>query len=411
MQSPYPNGSSSPKMAEVSVPADQTLTTADLYPYRIEQMITDVLPCDEGIRLSWDDGHLSVFHYAWLRDNCQCHGCRHSTTLELILDQSSVPETVAAQEARLTANGELHVVWLGDRHQSLYQPGWLRAHCYSKRAREARRWRPRFWREGESIPPRFEYERVMISDSALLEWLRSLRDYGVTLLRGVPTETQSVRKVAERVSFVQQTNFGLIFDVYSKPEPTSNAYTSLELLLHTDLPHHQEVPGYQLLHCLVNEAEGGESLLADGFHLAELIKNQDPEAFALLTTLPVNHRYQDEQADHFYSGPLIALNSAGEIIQVRFAPNVVAPFDVPFPQMQAMRRAYHKFAALARHPKLQVRHKFEPGDLVITDNHRVLHGRTAFTGVRRLQGCYWEHSELLSRIRVLERKFQVEASQ
>lgn len=395
-------------MAEVSVP--ETLTIADLYPYRMEQMITDMVSFDGGIRITWDDGQLSEFHYTWLRDNCQCHRCRHPKTLELTLDQSSVPESVVAQEARLTPNGELHLVWPSDQHQSLYQPGWLRAHCYSQRGRQARRWRPRFWREGELIPPRFEYERVMTSDSALLEWLRSLRDYGVTLLRGVPTETQSVRKVAERVSFVQQTNFGLIFDVYSKTDPTSNAYTSLELLLHTDLPHHQEVPGYQLLHCLVNEADGGESLLADGFYLAELIKDQDPEAFALLTSLPVNHRYQDEQADHFYSGPLIVLNSAGEITQVRFAPNVVAPLDVPFPQMQAMRRAYHKFAALTREPRLQVRLKFEPGHLVITDNHRVLHGRTAFTGVRRLQGCYWEHSELLSRIRVLERKFQVEAS-
>src|SRR6476619_5070145 len=102
MQSPYPNGSSSPKMSEMSVPANQTLTTGDLYPYRI----TEIVSFDEGIRITWDDGHRSEFHYAWLRDNCQCQRCRHSTTLELILDQSRVPETVAAQEARLMANGE-----------------------------------------------------------------------------------------------------------------------------------------------------------------------------------------------------------------------------------------------------------------------------------------------------------------
>ena len=379
---------------------------ADLCPYRISQRITGAGLSAESIRLTWDDGHLSEFHYTWLRDNCQCQGCRHPKTLELILDQSSVPEDVSAEEARLTADGSLHVVWRGDRHQSLYQAGWLRAHCYSDGAREARRWRPKSWRDATTpIPPGSEYEQVMTDAAALLDWLRSLRDYGVSLLRGVPSESQAVVKVAERVSFVLPTNFGVCFDVYSMPEPTSNAYTSLELLLHTDLPHHKDPPGYQLLHCLANEAVGGESLLVDGFHLAELLREQDPEAFALLTTLPVSHRYQDEQADHYFSGPLILLNEEGEVKQIRFAPNVVAPLNVPFDRMQAMRRAYQKFAALAQSPEHQVRLKFNPGDLVITDNHRVLHGRTAFTGLRHLQGCYWESSEVLSRIRVLERKF------
>jgi len=408
---PVTEGLTGRAAVEESDPTDHSLMIADLYPYRIQQLITGVESFEGSIRIAWDDRHLSEFHYTWLRDNCQCSCCRHPKTLELVLDQSSVPETISAQEAGLTAKGALHIVWRGDQHQSLYQPGWLRAHCYSERAREARHWQPKSWREGTaSIPPRFEYEQIMSSDAALLNWLRSLQDYGVTLLCGVPTESQSVMKVAQHVSFVKQTNFGVIFEVYSMPEPTSNAYTSLELLLHTDLPHHEEAPGYQLLHCLINEAEGGESLLVDGFHLAQLMREQDPEAFALLTSLPVNHRYQDQQADHFFSGPLIVLNHAGEVKQIRFAPNVVAPLNVPVAQMQALRRSYHKFAAMTREPEFQVRLKFEAGDLVITDNHRVLHGRTAFKGLRRLQGCYWEHSEVLSRIRVLERKFDVEAA-
>ena len=40
-----------------------------------------------------------------------------------------------------------------------------------------------------------------------------------------------------------------------------------------------------------------------------------------------------------------------------------------------------------------------------TDNHRVLHGRTAFdadSGRRHLQGCYVDRDELRSRLRVLE---------
>ena len=50
---------------------------------------------------------------------------------------------------------------------------------------------------------------------------------------------------------------------------------------------------------------------------------------------------------------------------------------------------------------------FAPGDLVIFDNRRILHGRDAFvqgSGARRLEGCYLETDELLSRLRVLSRE-------
>ena len=49
---------------------------------------------------------------------------------------------------------------------------------------------------------------------------------------------------------------------------------------------------------------------------------------------------------------------------------------------------------------------FAPGDLVGFDNRRILHGRDAFdpaAGRRRLRGCYLDHDDLFSRLRVLRR--------
>ncbi|MEO1687310.1 MAG: TauD/TfdA family dioxygenase, partial [Pseudomonadota bacterium] len=61
---------------------------------------------------------------------------------------------------------------------------------------------------------------------------------------------------------------------------------------------------------------------------------------------------------------------------------------------------------LAASPRFVCRYPFAPGDLVIFDNRRILHGRDRFTpqtGTRRLQGCYLDTDELLSRLRVLHR--------
>lgn len=44
------------------------------------------------------------------------------------------------------------------------------------------------------------------------------------------------------------------------------------------------------------------------------------------------------------------------------------------------------------------------GDALLLDNHRVLHGRHAFTGTRNLLGCYMTAADWQSRCRVLEQR-------
>lgn len=65
--------------------------------------------------------------------------------------------------------------------------------------------------------------------------------------------------VARRIGFLRETNFGTTFEVISKPNPNNLAYTSHALPLHTDLANQELPPGFQFLHCLANEAEGGGS--------------------------------------------------------------------------------------------------------------------------------------------------------
>ena len=51
--------------------------------------------------------------------------------------------------------------------------------------------------------------------------------------------------------------------------------------------------------------------------------------------------------------------------------------------------------------------RLEPGDCVVMQNDRALHGRTAFDpsrGRRHLQGCYVDKDGMDSRARVLRRR-------
>lgn len=44
----------------------------------------------------------------------------------------------------------------------------------------------------------------------------------------------------------------------------------------------------QFLHCINQAEKGGESEVVDGFHMAEQLRREDPEAFRTLTFLHVD---------------------------------------------------------------------------------------------------------------------------
>ncbi len=384
------------------------IETGDFSHCPVDHGIASLERSARTLEVVWSDGHVSEFLYLWLRDNCPCGVCVHAQTKERLFDLLSVPEDLRPASVRVSADGALAVVWANDGHQSRYHPGWLRHHCYSESARTARRRRVRTWDAGlAGNLPEYPFRGLMTDDGILLDGLRALREVGVAMVLGAPPVPGTVGSLTERVSRIRTTNFGTLFDVCAVAQPNSTAYTALELPLHTDLPTRELQPGYQLLHCLVNQAQGGESVLVDGFHIAEVLRREDPETFAVLTTVPLEFRFHDEDSDYRSWGPVIRLDHAGGFDEIRFNTFICGPFDVPARRMAEVYRAFRRYFAMTRELRYQVRFRLTPGDLMVFDNRRVLHARTAFdtaSGPRRLQGCYMDRDEVLSRIRVLERR-------
>ena len=229
-----------------------------------------------------------------------------------------------------------------------------------------------------------------------------MRDYGFAFLTDVPTEPGTIHRVVELFGFVRETNYGRLFEVVSEPKPVNLAYTPRPLSLHTDNPYRDPVPTLQLLHCLKAADDGGVTALADGFKAAALLRERHAEAFALLTSTPVDFRFRDGEADLRHRDTIIGLDADGRVESVRLNNRSAAPWDLPFDQMEDFYRAHQRFSSILQKGGCKITFRMREGDLIILDNERVLHGREVeAVGERRLQGCYADRDGLLSTIRVL----------
>src|SRR5207247_1106159 len=133
---------------------------------------------------------------------------------------------------------------------------------------------------------------------------------------------------------------------------------------------------------------------------------QDPAAFTCLTTTPLTFAYADADAVLRATGPMIGLDPRGRIRQIRFNGRSLAPVRLRAAQARAFYAAYRTFAELVAGPDAMATARLAPGDCVIFDNTRILHGRTAFadgggtgaagSGRRHLQGCYADLDGLAS---------------
>jgi gamma-butyrobetaine dioxygenase len=286
-----------------------------------------------------------------------------------------------------------------------FAAAWLRDHALDEASRAERRPRPRLWdkRLAASLPAG-RYAEVAQGGDALAAWLRQVHEFGFALLTGVPAEPGMVCRVIALFGHVRETNYGRLFDVVSVENPANLAYTGLALGNHTDNPYRDPVPQLQLLHCLEAAAEGGESIVVDGFFAAERLRREQPDEFALLTRYAVPFRYAEAgRVDLRCTAPLIELDTEGDVRAVRYNNRSVAPLDLPEEVVAPYYRAYRRFARLLHDADAVVGFKLAAGDLFIVDNQRVLHGRRGFgSGRRHPQGAYADKDGLLSTLRVLE---------
>ncbi|HWT99585.1 MAG TPA: TauD/TfdA family dioxygenase [Terriglobales bacterium] len=365
-----------------------------------------VSPAGDVITLAWTDGAQSTFPAIWLRDNCRCPKCRHANGQRLF-EITDLPTALSVGKAEQAAD-QLAITWAPDNHVSIFRLDWLRAHDLAPASRAKRHEAPVHWgADLKSKLPVGDWSEIKTDAAAELVWHEKFAAYGFGVLRNVPTDDGMVETVGNHLGFVRVTNYGSRFDVISVPNPNNLAYTAVGLGVHSDNPYREPTPGVQLLHCLESDAPGGETLLVDGFHAAEILRREDPAAFELLRKHPFSFRFRDAKADLRATVPLIKTDYDGHVSEVHFNNRSADKLDVPVEFVAPWYAAYRRFAEILKRPELELTFRLGPGDLVVMMNERALHGRTAFDpslGRRHLQGCYIDKDGIESRRQVLRRQ-------
>jgi len=357
------------------------------------------------LRVDTGDGVVRTLHPLWLRERCPCRECRDPRTGQRLLDAWSIPLETAVAGAR--DEGRRLRVRFSDGHVAPFEWAGLRAALQPPGELDG----VVTWDASLAAWPQAAWEAVRAGDAALFEMLAQLHRYGFVMLRGVPARSDAAGEVVARIGPMRRTNWGGIADVKAVADAFDLTMTTRALEPHTDNPYREPVPGYVFLHCLVNDVAGGELLLSDGFRAAAVLREQAPGEFEALTRVRPRFRYADEDAILEHSGPLIELDGTGRVRQIRLSNRTEAVAAEDPDLLERYYRARKRLTGLIKDPALQIRYRWQPGDLLIMDNYRVLHGRGGYRqsaaaggGYRHMRQCYMDRDAVGSRRRVLARR-------
>ena len=267
-----------------------------------------------------------------------------------------------------------------------------------------------FWDANLLKKPIFKFKKNLFDCKDGYKILKSFYKYGFVIIKNAPVKKNYLSRFANIIGILRKTNFGTLFNVKSVRKASDLAYTSHALSAHTDNPYRKPIPGIQLLHCIKNDSLGGNSTLTDGFSIADHLRKRYPKYFQLLSSIKIRFTYQDSKTILENWGETIELNSDNSIKRVRLSPRLDYVPVLKKDKLDQFYKARSLFIKLCNSKNFMIKFKLKPGDIIVMDNYRTLHGRTSYNmsiGERHLQGCYVDHDSVESNLKNLKRKYNL----
>jgi trimethyllysine dioxygenase len=357
---------------------------------------------DGELEIQWEDGAApGRFSPFWLRDHCHSKESLHPDTLQRQVNTFAIPVDIAPAKLEIGDGGRfLHIVWKhGDT--SVLPAAFLRNIAEGNGRDTAPR--RRLWDRASMAEnfPTMTHAEIMSGDQGLMRWLSLVEEYGFALASGTPPTLEATKELITRVGYVRETIFGGMWDFTANLAFKDTAYTSAAIGPHTDGTYSLDSPGYQLFHCLQFDGSGGESTLVDGFKVAQQIRQSDPIAFEVLSSVKVPAQYLGDGVHLRAEHAVIGLDHNGDFAQIAYNNYDRAPFRLPTPRMNAFYRALKLFNEAINDPSNEITMRLAPGTALLFDNWRTLHGRRAYQGFRKLCGAYLNKEDFDSKLRVL----------
>jgi len=361
--------------------------------------ITDARSSGRNVTVTWADGQKGHFSSRWLRFNCFCLTCGTSDDGIRSIDITSVPDSIFPAHLNVTTANTIEIDWIGG-HVSTFGGEWLRAYCNSPEERARRHaWTPELWKSDfVKRLPRATYSEVATDGEARLTMFEHVRDLGFVMIDGVGADPALTEPVAAIFGPIHPTsNYGYISDVQSKSVAKLGGETAIHQHPHSDDTFQYTPPGIVIFHCIQNNDDlGGVSSYTDGFAVAADLRSSEPEAFDLLCSVPVQFvRRRPGFFDIRGEGRVIRLDDQGRVAGIRYFDRAAAPLDVEEGLVDAMLDAQSKFLERVISTEFKMEMKLSAGDVVVVDNHRVMHGRSSFDqrSKRRLRTCTTDRDE------------------
>jgi trimethyllysine dioxygenase len=360
---------------------------------------------EDHLHVTWPDLTVSAYPWVWLRDQSHDETTLHPLTRQRHLRPRHLDPSIRAVEVELLSapsddERTVRIIWNNGDPPSLLPLTFLSR--YSQPIEPSARLSidPVLW-DAASLghAPSTPYERIMDTNDGPLEWLTQVATHGFSIATGTPPTAAATIALLQRIGYIRETIFGGFWEFTADLSKADTAYTDLELAPHTDGTYSHDAPGLQLLHCLEFDGEGGLSTVVDGFRIAETLRSVAPEHYETLRTVHVPGHYLGDGSHLVAARPIIRHDHLGRLVQVSYNHADRAPFRLPDTEMRRFYAALDAFDRLVDDPALQWRHRLAPGEALLFDNWRVLHGRTAYTGSRSMCGAYLNHEDFESRLR------------
>ena len=231
--------------------------------------------------------------------------------------------------------------------------------------------------------------------------LRELFDkHHILLLRGFAgvTDGDELVHFSERWGEVSVWPFGKILELVQQEKPKDHIFDNTYVPMHWDGMYRPEVPEIQIFHCVKapQHQEGGRTVFSNTPEVIRQATEEDRRKWAQVTG------HYERKMEFYHSktiAPLVTEHPNKELSVLRYCeppqhgdedflnhPNM--SFEgVPQEEMSSFLKSFQDQLYAE---KVTYSHQWETGDIVISDNYTLLHGREAFVSgsgrhIRRVQ--------------------------
>ena len=357
------------------------------------------------IAVYWPDGGVSRFHYQWLRDNCRSTERFDPVTKERKALTESIPSSLKASDIT-TVGGEIRIKWSNGSTDSSFDIDWLKRNSYDIAENHIKASKQFWGSEYGSSLPSFVYDKIMSDDETSAAMIAAFEKFGLIRLTDVPMKDREVERFANRLSYVREIVFDRVADIRVSVDPYTLGFTNSALPLHTDCSGYSWPPNVMAFHCMHNNVSGGASQYVDGANVVSQLRQTNPEALRIMTDYAVEFRLWSKKAETLSMYPPVILDEQGELALLRDANWTVQPLKtVPFDLVPDWYDAWRALAERINAPENRVAYRCAPGEMLLINNHRVLHGRDAFDdgqGRRHFQQVYMELDDLSGFRRIVQ---------